>query len=202
MVLTRSLFIFIFIVIVQEQHVFVPVNSCDRKDISLIRLTEIGKFGLLRKARKNVPAHLHTGIDIKRPSNNYINEPVFPIAKGKVISKRIDGAYAQLIIEHDLDNVKVWSLYEHIAGIKVNVDDLVDPKKAIARFMNKQELNQHGWQFDHFHLEILKIRPIRLKPSKTHPERLYNAFSLVCYTQKDLLGYYWEPLEFMNRKHH
>ena len=38
-----------------------------------------------------------------------------------------------------------------------NLNETVNPDKPIARFMNKQELNTHGWQFDHFHLEILKI---------------------------------------------
>lgn len=166
----------------------------------MIKLTEIGKFGLRRKARKNVPSHLHTGIDIKRPGNNYENEPVFSIAKGKVISKRTDGAYAQLIIEHEFGNKKIWSVYEHISGIKVKVNDLVVPEKPIARFMNKQELNKFGWQFDHFHMEILKLAPIRLVPSKIHPERFYNAFSLICHSQKDLLEHYYDPIEFIGSK--
>jgi hypothetical protein len=202
MSLIRAFFIFTFLIMVQKQPFLVPVNLSDRKDISLIQLTEIGKFGIFRKARKNVPAHLHTGIDIKRPVNNYGNEPIFPISEGKVISKRTDGAFAQLIIEHDIKNRKIWSLYEHISGIKVSVNDLVTPEKPIARFMNKQELNKYGWQFDHFHLEVLKVKPLRLTPSKAHPERFYNAFSLICHTKEELLAYYWDPIRFIEGKHH
>lgn len=29
--------------------------------------------------------------------------------------------------------------------------------------MNTQELNTYGWQFDHVHFEILKIKPQPLK---------------------------------------
>jgi len=92
-------FIFSLIFIFQGQ-IFLPVNIKNRKDYSKIQLTEIGEFGLKRKARNNIPSHYHTGIDIKLPNNNYFNEPIFPIAEGRVISKRTDGPYAQLIIEH------------------------------------------------------------------------------------------------------
>jgi len=176
---------------------YIPVKTNDRKDISKIQLTEIGKFGLIRKARKTVPSHLHTGIDIKRPSSNYINEPIFTIATGKVISKRVDGPYAQLIIEHQVSNNTFWTVYEHIAGITANLNETVTPNKPIARFMNKAELNKHGWQFDHFHLEILKIKPTSIKPSKLHPERFFNAYSLICYTSAALENHYYNPISFL-----
>ena len=165
--------------------------------LSESKLSDIGDFGLLRKPRPNVPQHYHTGIDIKRPNNNYINEPIYPIGKGTVISKRDDGPYANIIIEHESEGFKFWSLYEHVAGIIVKVNDLVDPKKPIARFMNKEELNKNGWQFDHFHLEILKVKPIPLKPTKNYPERFYNSYSLVCYTTEVLEKYYYNPLKFL-----
>lgn len=176
--------------------IFVPVLSANRQDISTIRLTKIGQFGLIRKARANIPEHFHTGIDIRRPNNNYDSEPVFPIAMGRVISKRTDGPYANLIIEHEINGRKCWTVYEHIAGIKVSLKDIVDPAVPIARFMNKNELNRYGWQFDHFHLEILKTKPIAIKPDKTNPERLFNAYSLLCYTLNDLHTYYYHPVEF------
>jgi hypothetical protein len=192
------LFIPTFLILFQEP-ILVPVNIKDRKDISKIQLTPIGTFGLVRKERKTVPSHLHTGIDIKRPTANYNNEPVFPLSEGKVISKRTDGPYAQVIIEHELNGRKFWTIYEHIAGIKVNVNDIVDPEKAIARFMNKAELNQYGWQFDHFHLEILKIKPMKLIPVKSHPDRFYNSYSLICFKKEDLDKYYYDPMDFISR---
>jgi hypothetical protein len=73
----------------------------------------------------------------------------------------------------------------------------VSPRKPIARFMSRDELNQFGWQFDHFHLEILKMPPMKLQPEVLQPERLFNSYSLVCYTPQDLEKYYYDPLEFL-----
>ena len=186
----------ILLTILFHVHIFVPVNLDDRHDISKIQLTNIGHFGIIRKARKNIPRHYHTGIDIKRPRKNYSSEPIFPIAKGRVISKRTDGPFANIIIEHETDRRKFWTLYEHVSGIKVRVNDIVNPDIAIARFMNKEELNRYGWQFDHFHLEILKIKPTALKPDNIHSERFFNSYSLLCYTINDLHRYYFDPIEF------
>jgi hypothetical protein len=177
-------------------EVSVPVLSADRNDVSTIHLTEIGKFGLLRSARKSVPEHYHTGIDIKRPGNNYKSEPIFPVSRGIVISKRTDGPYANLIIEHEIKGEKVWTVYEHIAGIKVAVGEAVDQTTHIARFMNRDELNRYGWQFDHFHLEIIKVKPQKVNPSKETPERYYDSYTLVCYTIADLHKYYYDPISF------
>jgi murein DD-endopeptidase MepM/ murein hydrolase activator NlpD len=191
-------FIPVFLILFQTQ-LLVPVNIKNRKDYKKIQLTAIGTFGLVRKERKTVPSHLHTGIDIKRPGTNYNDEPIFPLAAGKVISKRTDGAYAQLIIEHEFNHKKFWTLYEHVAGIKVNINDQVDPEHAIASFMDKTELNHYGWQFDHFHLEILKVKPMRLLPDKLHPDRFYNSYSLICFKKEDLEKYYYDPLNFISQ---
>ena len=195
-----KLFLFIpaFFIFFQDQ-ILLPINIKNRKDICEIQLTTIGAFGLVRKERKTVPSHLHTGIDIKRPTTNYDNEPIFPLASGKVISKRTDGPYAQLIIEHELNSRKFWTIYEHIAGIKVKLNDIVDPEQPIARFMNKAELNKYGWQFDHFHLEILKVKPLKLIPEKSLPDRFYNSYSLICFKKEDLDKYFYNPLDFIRQ---
>jgi len=148
--------------------------------------------------RPGIRAHFHTGIDIKRPTKNYQAEPIFPIFEGIVISKRQDGPYAQLIIEHE-DNHKFWTVYEHISGIEVSLYDYVSPKTPIARFMDKNELNKYGWQFDHFHFEILKIQPIRLKQNNSKHERLFASYSLACYTKVDLDKYFYDPLIFLEK---
>ncbi|CAN5399884.1 hypothetical protein BH10BAC1_BH10BAC1_14080 [soil metagenome] len=181
---------------------FIPIQTVDRKDVSQIQLTTIGKFGLIRKERKTVASHLHTGIDIKRPNNNYINEPIFVIATGKVISKRTDGPYAQLIIEHQISGNTFWTVYEHIAGITVQLHETVNPDKPIARYMSKTELNKYGWQFDHFHLEILKLKPLPIKADKSNLERLYNSYTLVCYKTSDLEKYYYNPINFLAKNLH
>ena len=117
-----------------------PIDTLNRKLTDTLMLTDIGEFGLLRKERPGIPAHYHTGIDIKRPSTNYVEEPIFPVCDGIVISKREDGPYAQLIVEHQHDQ-KFWTVYEHIAGITVDLFDYVTPNSSIARFMNTSELN-------------------------------------------------------------
>jgi len=175
-----------------------PINTADRRSINSMELTKIGQFGLLRKERPGVPAHLHTGIDIKRSTKNYHEEPIFPIFEGIVISKRQDGPYAQLIIEHENEH-KFWTVYEHIAGIEVNLYEFVNPETPIARFMNKNELNKYGWQFDHFHFEILKTQPIRIKQNRLHPERLFASHTLRCYSQEDLEKYFYHPLDFLEK---
>ncbi len=189
--------ILIIIIFSLTVTILIQIHSPVKVDLYKIKITDIGQFGLLRKPRPGNPAHFHTGIDIMRPTDNYVDEPIFPIARGKVISNRDDGPYANLIIEHDYLGIKFWSLYEHISGIIVNLNDDVFPDQPIAHFMNKSELDRYGWQFDHFHLEILKVQPMKLEPNEEHPGLLYKAYSLVCYTEDDLNKYYYNPILFL-----
>jgi len=176
---------------------YLPIHVYNRFDVNNVELTQIGSFGEIRKPRPNIPKHLHTGIDIKRPNKNYQNEPIFPIYDGIVISVRDDGAFAQIIIEHEFEGTAFWSVYEHIAGIKIGLGDNVNPNKPIARFMNTTELNKYGWQFDHVHLEILKIEPLPLKPSQKLPNRYFTTYWLSCFNVSDLEKYYYDPLKFL-----
>lgn len=171
----------------------IPINANN------ISLTEIGSFGIERKARIHVPAHLHTGIDIKRPNKNYNHARIYPIARGRIISKREDGPYAQLIIEHSTEDGVYWTLYEHIAEIRVNLGDEVDANTEIARFFNREELGQHGWQFDHFHFEVLKEAPIAIAPTQALPDRFYKAFTLTCFSYDDLMRNYYDPMYFLEQ---
>lgn len=183
-----------------ETSFFLPINAGGRTSVNAIVLTDIGEFGLMRKERPGIPAHYHTGIDIKRPTRNYFDEPIFPVKDGLVISKRTDGPYAQLIIEHQDGRGKFWTLYEHIAGIEVELHQPVSPDRPIARFMNKMELNKYGWQFDHFHFEVLKTRPLALKPDSTKPERYFYSYTLTCYTRDDLRKHFHHPMEFLKER--
>lgn len=178
------------------QEYYLPIECVNRQNIDNIILSDIGEFGLLRKERPGVPAHYHTGIDIKRLSGNYDNEPIYPIYEGIVISKRTDGPYAQLIIEHGSAH-KFWTIYEHIAGISVDLFEQVSPNFPIARFMNKTELNNYGWQFDHFHFEILKVPPIKLKIDNSKPERLFASYTLICYKKEELNKYFYNPIDYL-----
>jgi hypothetical protein len=180
---------------------YIPINTANRQSLENVQLSPIGLFGLVRQARPGIPAHLHTGVDLKRPNNNYIDEPVFPAAKGTVISLRDDGPYAQIIIQHSLGNsTSIWTVYEHVAGIQIRLNESVDPHRPIGRFMTRDELNKYGWQFDHIHFEVMRVKPKPRQPDKTKPSLYYETYCLECYTQTDLHERYYHPLDFLQQK--
>lgn len=127
------IFLLVFLIQLNDgtDKISLPVKVDGINTIDQLPITAIGNFSEWRKARTKVPAHFHTGIDIKRPGKNYKNEFIYPIAKGYVISKRADGPFAELIIEHEIDNTKFWTVYEHIAGISVNLNEEVDPQNYL-----------------------------------------------------------------------
>ena len=104
----------------------------------------------------------------------------------------------RIIIEHREQNTKTWTVYEHISGIRVNAGDEVRPDRPIARFMNTDELNKYGWKFDHLHFEVMKMPPVKLKPLAANPQRFFNSYGLVCYSEKDLEEHYYDPLRFLS----
>ncbi len=192
--------ILVFCLQTSGSKVLIPIQTDDRANFTSIDLTNIGTFGEQRKARPTVPAHLHTGIDIKRPFQDYKeNHDIYPIASGVVISKREDGPFAQLIVEHEINGLFFWTVYEHIASIQVELFQQVDPKKPIARFFNLEELDTYGWQFDHFHLEVLRKRPMELRPDSKNPERLFNSYTLSCKDETTLNQHFYDPIEFLKK---
>lgn len=181
-----------------SQGFAMPVKYIDRKSSLSLQFTKIGHFGEIRKARPGIPEHLHTGVDIIRPFKNYIDEPVFSVSDGIVISIRDDGPFAQIIIEHNLENSsQVWSVYEHISGINVELYQMVTSETIIARFMNKDELSKYGWQFDHLHLEIMKVKPVSRKPLQNNLQLHYSTYWSACSNNKDLNFYYVDPIDFI-----
>jgi len=181
----------------------VPVAVPDRHSIQGLQLTPIGAFRAYRPDRPGIPAHLHTGIDIRRPTPNYLDEPIFPIASGRVISVREDGPFAQIIIEHYFPEWgQIWSVYEHVAGILCTPGDSVHPAMPIARFMNRHELQQYGYQFDHVHLEVLKRPPKPVYPTPELPRHYFTSYSLICYNDQQLLYYYINPIQLFARLDH
>jgi hypothetical protein len=190
-------FLGVFCCAAADSSWYLPINLQNRQSLEKLALTHIGAYGAVRKPRPGVPSHLHTGIDIKRPSGNYINEPVFPACRGVIISLRNDGPFAQVIVEHHIkDSIRVWTVYEHIAGITSVLGDTVIPEKPFARFMNKNELNNLGWQFDHVHFEILRKPPAPLKSGQSNPFRRFNTYGLTCYNTEELNVAYYDPGEF------
>lgn len=184
-----------------KSQVLLPIDVSDRASIELLSLTEIGDFGIIRKARPSIPAHHHTGIDIQRPEPDYQNPVyIFPIAHGTVISKREDGPFAQLIVEHNLGSIVFWTVYEHIGGIQVGLHQEVYPQEPIARYYTKNELDSYGWQFDHFHFEVLKTRPYAITPPSNTPERHFNSYTLICDDPDKLETYFFDPLVFLKEQ--
>ncbi|MFN8240419.1 MAG: M23 family metallopeptidase [Bacteroidales bacterium] len=178
-------------------QVLIPVRLGNRRNFGPIELTAIGSFGLVRVARATVPEHFHTGIDIKRPGKNYESEPIFAIATGIVISKRTDGPYSNIIIEHLIKGKNIWTVYEHVAGIRPGVGDKVTPFDPIARFMTREELDRYGWQFDHFHLEIIRVKPRQIKPTSDNPGCHFLSYTLICHTREELDRFYYDPVTFL-----
>lgn len=200
--LLKNFLFFVFIILLIRENLYPQDFPCllpiQVSALTEIKLTPIGTFGQIRKARPGIPGHLHTGIDIKRPNGNYNGEPIFPLAPGRVISLRDDGPFAQIIVEHKLNHIgRFWSVYEHIAGISVTLGEQVSSEEPLARFMNRKELEKYGWQFDHFHLEILKVKPRAIQPTPVLPHYLYQSYNLECYSPEDLTSYYYDPLEFL-----
>lgn len=191
--------VLLFIGTVSTDRLYLPVHVTDRTNASLISLTNIGQYGLKRKARPTVPSHYHTGIDIKRPTSNYINEPVYAAGKGRVISVRNDGPFSQVIIEHDFNNDISWTVYEHILGITCHAGDNVTENTVVARFFNKSELEKYGWQFDHLHFEILKAKPLKVKKNVRFPEYYYQTYAVTCYSVDDLCKRTVNPMEYFKR---
>ncbi|MEQ9401961.1 MAG: M23 family metallopeptidase [Cyclobacteriaceae bacterium] len=192
-------YLLILIIPSQEPDLVLPIGRRDSGLVS-IQVTNIGKFGLERVARPGIPKHLHTGIDIKPPRDNYFtDEFIYPIARGVVISKRTDGPYAQLIIEHEYKGTPFWTVYEHISEIQADLFQPVTPDKAIARFFKSYELDKIGWQFNHFHFEILRKRPIEIKPDPEQPERRFNSYTLICQSESALHEYFHNPIAFLRK---
>jgi len=160
-------------------------------------LTDIGRFGLQRKQRPGISAHLHTGLDLCRPGRDFNNEPVLAVSAGTVISKREDGPFACLILEHDQSGVRFWSVYEHLAGITVHTGEKLKEGQVLGRLMNNAELNRYGWQFNHLHFELIKAQPVKLPLNERNPERRFTSFTLSCYSEKDLSRWFYDPKEIL-----
>ena len=63
--------------------------------------------------------------------------------------------------------------------------------------MNTIELNKYGWQFDHVHFEVMKIKPLPRKPDRKRPSMYYGTYCLVCYNRNQLDEKYYNPQEYL-----
>jgi murein DD-endopeptidase MepM/ murein hydrolase activator NlpD len=198
--IVAMLFLTSRVTLADECRWLLPIRTTDRQSWREIRLTDIGQFGRPRIARPQVPAHLHTGVDLCRPSQNYTDEPIYAASCGKVISLRDDGPFAQIIIEHTVHGQTMWTVYEHIAGITVSLDETVTPDRPIARYMNRDELQRYGWKFDHVHFEVMQSPPYPRAIDSRTPLRRFATHGLQCYTAQELSRYYADPEVFLKGK--
>lgn len=194
--MSRFFLVFLLLFTVCAGEWYLPILVDNRQSWWDVQLTEIGHFGHYRPPRPGIPEHLHTAIDLRRPSDDYINEPIFPIGKGRVISFRDDGPYAQIIIEHIHGDDTLWSVYEHLGAVEVMIGQRVDENDRIGRFMNSVQLDRYGHHFDHLHLEIMKKHPPLREPHPTQEFLRYGTYALVCYTQRELYSHYYAPHQF------
>ena len=186
----------------KPDRLYLPLKTNNRTVLTDNQLTRIGKYGLLRKARPSVPAHYHTGVDLKRPAQNYTNEPVLAAGSGKIISVRNDGPYSQIIIQHSfVPGDTLWTVYEHLQGITCHVGQQVDVQTSIARFFTKDELNRYGWQFDHVHFEILRSKPLKIRSTPQQPEYFFKTFDIICYTLAELHKRTVNPMDYFQKSH-
>jgi hypothetical protein len=176
---------------------YIPANYRGIADPQKVQLTGIGAFGLLRKARPAVPAHYHTGIDIVRPDSQYYKQPIFPAKEGVIVSIYDNGPFSQIVIKHAGNNKNYWTVYEHLHIRIKKINIAVTPFDTIGYFFSKDELNRYGWQFNHFHFEILKLEPPKLKSSEIKSLRYYKTFGILCFSREELIARQENPLEFL-----
>lgn len=182
-----------------ESAWYLPIAAADRQSLHGVRITPIGEFGRPRKARPEAPAHLHAGLDFMRPGSCSREAGVYPVGPGTVISVRDDGPFAHIMVAHGQpDKAGPWSVYEHVAGIKVRPGDKVTPRLPMARFMARAELDRYGWQFDHLHLEILKAAPKPIRPTERLPERRFSSQNLGCRNEAELARRFSDPARFLD----
>jgi hypothetical protein len=194
---TVSLLVLFFTVSLHSQW-YIPANYSGITDPYKVKLTQIGDFGLLRKARPSVPAHYHTGIDIVRPDSQYDKQPVFPSRDGVVVSIYDDGPFSQIVIKHTDNNKNFWTVYEHLHVKIKKINIPVTPFDTIGYFFSKDELNRYGWQFNHFHFEILKLEPPKLKSADINSIRHYKTFGILCFSREELYMRQENPVEFLS----
>jgi murein DD-endopeptidase MepM/ murein hydrolase activator NlpD len=170
---------------------YLPLNTNDRQDWSTVLLDHDAHFNAPRAAFGPVKFHYHTGVDFRNKSFAVPGEPVYAIAAGKVIAIENPHPQRRIVVEHTLPNrEKIWSVYIHIIDEKVSIGDNVYPETVIARLMNKAELEMHGLEYNHVHLEIMK----QLLP---YAAEFYQQKTFTCFTENEVDKYYFNPELFL-----
>jgi hypothetical protein len=80
-----------------------------------------------------------------------------------------DGPYSQVVMKHVYENSIYWTVYEHIRVKVKEIGKKLTVHDTIGFFFNRSELDKYGWQFDHFHFEIIRVEPVVFIPNKKIP---------------------------------
>ncbi len=103
-----------------------------------------GKFGFVRNQKRTgegvIMTRFHEGMDIRpvrRDSQGRALDDVRPIAKGKVVyANAVPGrsSYGNyVVIEHEWDSGRFYSLYAHLADVQVKAGQRVDHRSVLGR---------------------------------------------------------------------
>jgi len=175
-----------------------PIETADRQDWATVFFEHDALFKTKRAAFTNVKLHYHTGVDIQANGRHGKLDspgmPIFAVAAGKVVAIEDEVPQRRITIEHKLpDGTVVWSVYCHIAEERVVTHEVVSSETIIARRMNGRELDQHGWEYNHVHLEIQK----KLLDSEGE---FYHRKTFTCYSEEDVDEYFYDPILFLKRQ--
>lgn len=159
-----------------------PLETKTRKNLVSLSLGK--NAGFMAKRNK----HLHTGIDIV---NHGPGEKVYAASAGEVVSIYAREPNKAVMIQHKLPSGEsVWTVYVHVTRIEVGVGDIVSKNTVLAHLMNRDQLNEYGWVYNHLHFEVLK------KPRINHIGK-YLSYSTRCRTEEEVERHFFDPVKFL-----
>ena len=162
-----------------------PLKTDSRKDLKSVLWEHDAHFLAKRKG-----GHFHTAIDIMNPKGGP-GEKVFAASRGEVVSIYAIEPNRAVMIKHTLPSLEtVYSVYVHVTNIQVKIGDMVTSDTIIATLMDKQQLNNFGWEYNHLHFEILK------KPRTCEIGKILS-YSTKCRTIKEVEKHFYNPISFL-----
>lgn len=162
-----------------------PLRTDSRKDLKSVFWEHDAHFLAKRKG-----GHFHTGIDIMNPKGG-LCEKIFAASRGEVVSIYTIEPNRGVMIKHILPSREtVYSVYVHVTNVQVKIGDIVTSDTVIATLMDKQQLNNFGWEYNHLHFEILK------KPRTCEIGKILS-YSTKCRTIKEVEKHFYNPIDFL-----
>jgi len=163
---------------------FLPLNSFETPDLKSLEKRVIGRYSDRRCSF--VRGHKHAGIDIQ----GRYGEPIYPIGKGRVINIFRDFPNQTIYIKHvGPKHTVFYSVYIHVADVRVEIGDAVSENTVIARMFNQKELALSDFGTSpHLHLEI------------RHSVKDNGQATFSCMTLEELSQYCIDPMVFFQKR--